>query len=159
MNKQEAKILITKILEEASKLIPKNIDSDLKAINEYPDVPEWHPYEDKIWTLGEDIRQILIEHKSLRKDKKLLNLFLEICMNRNAKRGRQSFIMLFCFKHCAEYAPMIITQVDDKFVEGHVILAINKMHATGYRNLIAKFCESKNTWIRNEAKKYMASHK
>lgn len=49
--------------------------------------------------------QILREHTSLRKDKSLLDSFLSIATNRNAKRGRQIFIILLGYKHCAEYAP------------------------------------------------------
>jgi hypothetical protein len=154
----EAKNTVIEIVSRANLLVPKELKPDLKALEGYPDVPSWHKFEIDVWNFGEDIRQILEHYKPLRKDKDLLDLFLTICLNRNSKRGRQTFIMLFEFKHCVGYAKQIVSQLNDKFVEGHVIRCLNKMQAGGFGGQIKKFTEHKVRWIRNEAKKYMEKY-
>ena len=155
MTKEEAIIKIKKIVRETSKLIPLSYEDNLPPIKLYPDIPAWHSYEGEIWQKGEEIRQLLCEHKNLRKDKELLQLILSIALNRNAKRGRQSFIMLLWYKHCAEYADLLIKQIDDDFVRGYIIEGLNKMKAGQFVPLVRPYQTDKLTWIRNQAKKYI----
>jgi hypothetical protein len=121
-----------------------------------PGIPKWYDFEMKVWELGEKVRQKLEKCKPLWKDKELLDLFLPICLNENAKRGRQSFIMLFWFKHCEPYSSRIITQINDDFVTGHVIQGLNKMKASGYLEIVRPFTNHKIAWIRNQAKKFVS---
>jgi hypothetical protein len=158
MSKEEPKLKIKQLIAQAEGLIPETLQDNLPDIANIPGVPEWHNYERKIWELGELIRQELAVHKNLRKDKELMDLFLRISLNRNAKRGRQSFIILFWNKHCREYAPQLITQIQDEFVCGHIIEGLNKMHAEGFSEMIREFTQCKVSWIRNQAKKYLATH-
>lgn len=160
MTKEEAKKKIQSIVSKVEKMIPLTYVEDLPPIDKKnPDIPQWHDFEDEIWIKGSDIEQILREHKSLRKDKSLLDSFLSIATNRNAKRGRQIFIMLLEYKHCAEYAPLLIKQIDDPFVDGHIIATLNKMRAYQYTSLIMPFTTHKIAWVRNEAKRYVSRSK
>jgi len=79
--------------------------------------------------------------------------------NKNAKRGRQSFIMLLWFKHCEKYAPILLDQIEDDFVRGHIIEGLNKMKASGYTEIVKKYTNDKTTWIKNQAKKYIENWK
>lgn len=158
MNKEEAKEKIKDIVGKTVKLIPPTYEKDLPPTELFKDVPEWHDYEYKIWDNGERIRQILLEHKSLRKDKSLLDLFLTVALSRNAKRGRQSFIMLFEYKQCTEYAHLLVKQIDDTFVRGHIIRALNRMKAGQYVSLVMPYTMDKTAWVRNEAKRYVNQH-
>jgi hypothetical protein len=95
------------------------------------------------------------EHKKLRRDKQLLEKILTIALNRKAKRGRESFIMLLWYKHCQKYAQLLIEQIDDDFVRGHIIKGLNKMQASNFIEIVTNYKNDNNTWIRNEAKKYI----
>lgn len=157
MTKEEAKKKIQSIVRRVEKMIPLTYVENLPPIDtKNPDIPQWHDFEDEIWIKGSNIDQILREHTSLRKDKSLLDSFLSIATNRNAKRGRQIFIILLGYKHCAEYAPFLIKQIDDPFVDGHIISTLNKMRAYQYTSLIMPFTTDKIAWIRNEAKRYVS---
>lgn len=158
MTKEEAKDKIKEIVGKTIKLIPSTYEKNLPPMKQFIDVPEWHDYEYKIWNNGEQIRQILLEHKNLRKDKSLLDLFLIVALNRNAKRGQQSFIMLFEYKHCAEYADLFVKQIDDTFVSGHIIKTLNKMRTGKYVSFVMPYTTDKIAWIRNEAKKYVIQY-
>ena len=155
MTKNEAKEAVLILLDRAEKLIPATSEKDLPPMDIAPGVPQWHDYEHKIWQIGEEIRQILNTHKTLRKDKELLARFLSVALNRNAKRGRQSFIMLLWYKHCAEYAGLLAAQLEDRSVKGHIIEGLNKMKAGQFTSLVEPFTQDKTTWIRNQAKKYI----
>ena len=144
-----------KLVSRAEKLIPKNLEPDLPPTELLPEVPAWHDFESKIWQCGEDIRQLIETNPALRKDDKLFQRILKISINQNAKRGRQSFIMLFDSKHLSNFAKCLITQLDDEFVNGQVIKSIQKMQVAGFENEIKPFTEHKHAWIRNTAKKYL----
>lgn len=157
MNLEQTKSDIKNLTANAIGLIPATLPANLPEIDGIAGVPNWHDYEKEVWALGEQVRQTLIKHKALRGNAELLDLFLQVCINRNAKRGRQSFIMLFEHKHCMQYAPQLITQINDDFVCGHVLKALNKMQVDGYAPVIENYREHKIAWIRNEAKKYLAT--
>ncbi len=145
-----------KLISQAEKLIPKILEPDLPPAKLNPDVPDWHDFEHKIWRFGNDLRLLIKENPTLKKEDGLFQRILKICTNRNAKRGRQSFMMLFESKQYSKFAAELITQLDDEFVDGHVICAIQKMHAAGFDCEIKPFTEHKHAWIRNAAKKYLS---
>lgn len=155
MDKYEARQRIVQLLSETEKLIPKTLDADLAIFDNFQSIPAWHNYESEIWERGELIRNIFLEYKVLCKDPELMERIVAICLNRNSKRGRQSFIMLLWNEDCKVYAEKLISQLDDKFVYGHIIEGLNKMKASGYVNLVKPYCVDKITWIKNQAKKYV----
>lgn len=144
-----------KLISRVEKLIPKVPEPDLPPIKLNPYIPDWHAFEHEIWRLGDDLRLLIKENQALKRDDKLFQQILRICTNRNAKRGRQSFIMLLGSKQFSRFAANLITQLDDEFVEGYVIATIQKMHAAGFESEIKPFTEHKHAWIRNAAKKYL----
>ncbi|MBN7811805.1 hypothetical protein J0A68_12680 [Algoriphagus sp. H41] len=158
MDNEQAKLKILELFNETEKLIPKDNVPNLDPIDGFPDISQWHSFENDIWKKGETIRQLLKEHKTLSHDKNIIENILSICLNRNAKRGRQSFIMLLWSKNYAEYADKLVSQIDDKFVYGHIIEGLNKMKSPYYLKQVRPFCSDKTTWIRKQAKKYIDQH-
>ena len=146
------------LVAKAEALIPERRVPDLAPMANHPDVPEWHGFEWEVWEIGEQIRQLLVEHPALRKDRKLQEGFVRISTNAKAKRGRQSFVILLGFKSCQVHAATIATQIGDPAVTGHVISTLTKMRAGGFADTVRPYVESNVTWIRNEAKKYMARY-
>ena len=148
-----------KLISQAETLIPKILEPDLPPAKisdkDISGNPAWHDFEHKIWSTGEELRALIQKNPALRKDAKLFQRILNIAKNRNAKRGRQSFIMLLASKQFSNFAADLVTQLDDKFVDGQVICAIQKMRVSGFENEIKPFTENEHAWIRNAAKKYL----
>ncbi|MEZ7496060.1 hypothetical protein QO206_11200 [Leeuwenhoekiella aequorea] len=149
---------IIELINKAKNLTPKKMDKDLSPMEGFPEVPNWHKYEREIWDIGEKIRQIIYTKKSLRKDKEINDLIMEVCMDKKSKRGRQSFILLLGYKHLSGHAPKLITMINDKFVDGQIIDTIYKMQATGFEKDIKPFATDKLTWIRKLAVKYVKKY-
>jgi hypothetical protein len=145
---------IINLINKAETLTPQKIEKDLEPLDEFSQVQNWHKYEIDIWEIGEKIRQVIISKKSLRKDTEIIELIIKFCLNKNSKRGRQSFILLLGYKHLSKYAPQLINLIDDKYVYGQIIDTICKMQATGFEKKILPFRTDKNTWIKNTAIKY-----
>lgn len=155
MTKEEAKKRIIELIKATKKLTPDLHESDLPSFEASPDVPLWHSYESEIWELGEEIRQILAEHKDLRKDDFINDNIITFCLNKNAKRGRQSFILLLGYKNLSEYASQLIKMIEDKSVDGQIIDTIYKMQAVGFEEEIRPFINDKHIWIKKAAIKYI----
>jgi hypothetical protein len=151
----EARQRILEKITEAKELIPQKELPTLPRSKELLGAPEWYDFELEIWDLGEEIRQIMVQYPKLREDKQLAEQILEIAIDRRAKRGRQSFILLLEYKVYSEYAPRLIAQLDDPAVDGHVISTVLKMRAPQFVDEIEPFTNHKMTWIRNYAKKYV----
>ncbi len=149
---------ILELIKKAENLIPTKMEKDLEPLDGFPNVPSWHKYETDIWEIGEEIRQLIFKKKSLRKDDEINDLILNICLNRNSKRGRQSFILLLAYKHLSRYAPQIIEMIDDKFVDGQIIDTIYKMQASGFEKEIEPFKIYQQTWIKKLATKYVEKY-
>jgi len=149
---------IINLLSKAKDLTPGELEKDLEPIEGFPDVPNWHDYENKIWAIGENIRQIIFSKKSLRKDEEINDLIIEFCLNKNSKRGRQPFVLLLGYKHLSDYAPKLIRLINDKYVDGQIIDAIYKMQAKGYGKEIRPFVTHKIIWIRKTAIKYLEKY-
>lgn len=155
MYKEEGKLKVLKLLHETENLIPDNLVPNLDSLDGFPDIPQWHQFESEIWKNGETIRQIVKENKSFLKDNNIIEGILSIALNRNAKRGRQSFIMLLWNKSSARFADELVNQLDDEFVNGHIIEGLNKMKVADYVTQVRPFCKVKITWIRKQANKYI----
>ena len=158
MESQMEKDTILELIAKAKELTPVQLEPDLEPIEGFPDVPNWHDYEHKIWAIGANIRTIMFSNKSLRKDKDINDLVIYFCSNKNAKRGRQSFVLLLGYKHLAVYAPKLIKLIDDEYIDGHVIDTIYLMQSEGYEKEIRPFATHKITWIRKTALKYLEKY-
>ena len=150
----EFDILIKKTVEK----IPDTELPDLPYMKEAPDVHEWYMFEHEIWDIGEEIRQLVVKHKKKFTEEQITRI-ISICLDRRAKRGRQSFVMLLNKKAYCDYSERIISLLSDDDVEGHVIYSLYRMQAGQYNELIKPFLNHKRTWIRNEAKRYIQRYK
>jgi hypothetical protein len=159
MGRELDKEKIIEYLREVKSLIPNVLEPDLPPSKLFPDVPEWHSYEFKVWQIGEKIRQILVKDNKLKEDEEIAEQIVRIAANRNVKRGRQSFIMLLGSKRYAKYASQIINHINDEFVYGHVLSTIIKMQVWDYKYEIEPLVSDKSAWIRNKAKKYIEKTK
>ena len=148
---------LDKLLTEAELLIPDEELPYLPYMESAPDVHDWYAFENELWGKGEEIRQhIVLGKKKLKKEQ--IERIVSICMNKNAKRGRESFILLLGRKCYIDYAEKIATLLTDADVDGHVIDTLYKMGAEGYTSQIAPFTSHNRTWIRNKAKKYIEKY-
>jgi len=149
---------ILELVAQAESAVPADLVSDLPPGKHTSAAPEWHGFEHKIWGHGESIRKLLAEQKSLRRDEELQRTFLRVACNPNAKRGRQSFIMLLGYSCCAGHAPRIAEQLSDPSVVGHVIDTLLKMRCPDYVQDISAFTKSDPAWVRNKAKAYIKKY-
>lgn len=145
---------IDKLLLTAEKLIPLTLLPD-QPPGKYSDQPEWYMFEHDIWKLGEQIRLFLVENKKYKLNDSQLKRINQIATNKNAKNGRQSFIMLLGYKKYQSYSSDIASQIYDSNVAGQVIDTLLKMQAPGYGEIIRPFTTSKFLWIKKKAKKYI----
>ena len=150
--------VLNNLLTSAEALIPKENLPDLPFMDLVPDVHDWYKFESELWGVGENIRQFLLENKN-KLNRSQIERIVEICLDKRAKRGRQSFVMLLGKKMFRDYAEQIVTLLNDVDVDGHVIDTLYKMGATEYTDLIEPFLTHNRTWIRNEAKRYIQKYK
>ena len=151
---EDIRLRIKTLVADAEAAVPSTPKPDLPPGQYTQGAPEWHSFEHTIWAIGEDIRQLLLKKKSLRNDDDLQSTFAAISVNRNAKRGRQSFIMLLGYTSCQQYSYSIASQLDDPDVTGHVISTLLKMQAPDFVQEISKFLDHDISWIRRKAKAY-----
>lgn len=149
----DARRQVLDILSKAESLIPGALVPDLPP-KDFPGVPEYHDFEHDIWNCGEEIRPLLTKSPKLRSDADIQKKILSICLNKNAKRGRQSFIMLMGSTKFSQFAKDIVSQINDHSISGHVIDTLIKMRAKGYSKEVLPFLENETAWIRNKAKQY-----
>lgn len=145
-------------LHRAKNNIPRISVPDLPGQKNFPEVPEWHDFEHSVWSSGEKIRGFFQRKPKLRSDLDLQKSILEICKNRNAKRGRQSFVLLLGSPKCVHLAEEIVSLIDDNDVYGHVISALIKMKAAGYTERVEFYTDHKVAWVRNKAKAYVEKY-
>ena len=149
---------LNNLLTRAEALIPEENLPDLPYMDLAPDVHDWYEFEHKLWEIGEEIRQFISENKN-KLNKNQIDRIVSICLDKKAKRGRQSFVMLLGKKIYNSYADMIVTVLNDDDVEGQVIDTLYKMGAKEYVEQIEPFLTHNRTWIRNEAKRYVQKYK
>ena len=149
---------LNNLLTRAEALIPEENLPDLPYMDLAPDVHDWYEFEHRLWEIGEEIRQFLSENKN-KLNKNQIDRIVSICLDKKAKRGRQSFVMLLGKKIYNSYADMIVTVLNDDDVDGQVIDTLYKMGAKEYVEFIEPFLTHNRTWIRNEAKRYVQKYK
>ena len=149
---------IDNLLNRAEALIPEENLPDLPYMDLAPDVHDWYEFEHKLWDVGEEIRHFLSENKNKLNNNQIDRIVL-ICLDKKAKRGRQSFVMLLGRKIYSDYANQIVTVLNDDDVDGQVIDTLYKMGAKEYVKQIEPFLTHNRTWIRNEAKRYVQKYK
>lgn len=155
MNRNDFNTVVNSLLDKAESLIPQADMPPLPFMENCPDVHDWYEFEHQLWDVGEEIRQLIAnEHKELNKEQS--NRVCRICTDKNGKRGRQSFIMLLGKKRYYEYASEITKLLSDDDIDGHVISTLYKMGTIEYQQLVEPFLNNEMTWIRNEAKRYIA---
>lgn len=142
------------LIEAAKKHIPNHVLPDLPCTPELPGVPAWYEDELAIWNQGEAIRQLVCTARKKLNNTQVMEI-LDICQNQNARRGRESFVMLLGQRAYAAYAPQIAALLGDRDVGGHCIYTLYKMGAAGYSAEIAPFLADERTWVRDYAKRYM----
>ena len=142
------------LLTKAENLIPNEELPELPYMDVASEVHEWYQFEYQLWNVGEKIRLLTAEHKKELNELQVKRI-IEICLDQKAKRGRQSFILLLGKKCYCTFADEIIDLIDDDDVGGHVIATIRKMQVGQYVDKVKPFLDHKQTWIRNEAKKYI----
>jgi len=147
---------IERLLAKARALTPKDFLDPLPPDESLGGVPAWREFEHQIWAIGEDIRRLLLKNPRLRSDVRLQVGIMDVACDRRAHRGRQPFVMLLGYRSCAGYSGRLAGHLDDSFVNGHVISTLYKMRASGHSRAIRAFLVSKVTWVRDEAKRYLA---
>ena len=149
---------LNNFLTRAEALIPKENLPDLPYMDLAPGVHDWYEFEHRLWEIGEEIRHFLSENKN-KLNKNQIDRIVSICLDKKAKRGRQSFVMLLGKKIYNSYADMIVTALNDNDVDGQVIDTLYKMGAKEYVEQIEPFLTHNRTWIRNETKRYVQKYK
>ena len=158
MDRKDFDSTLDSLLFKAEDLIPEEGLPDLPYMDLAPDVHEWYEFEHRLWEIGEDIRLFLSENKN-KLTKNQIERIVAICLDKKAKRGRQSFVLLLGKKIYNSYADKIVTVLYDDDVDGQVIDTLYKMGAKEYVELIEPFLAHNRTWIRNEAKRYILKYK
>ena len=95
------------LLTKAEKLIPNEELPDLPYMDAAPDVHGWYQFEHQLWDVGEEIRQLIAEHHKKLNEPQVKRI-IEICLDKRAKRGRQSFVLLLgkkCYCTFADESP------------------------------------------------------
>ena len=148
---------LDELLTESESMIPDEVLPDLPFMETAPDVHDWYCFEHELWEKGEEIRQHILYGKK-RPNTEQVERIVSICMDKRAKRGRESFVMLLGKKCYVNYAEKIATLLNDSDVDGHVIDTLYKMGADGYDTQIKQFTNHNRVWIRNKAKKYIEKY-
>lgn len=112
-----------------------------------------------IWNTGEAIRRILKKKRSLRTKASIWRGVEEVCRNRFFGRGRESFVMLLGQYGGKDRALLLRELLSDEEVAGHALYALRLLGCPDALPEIERFLHAETTWIRNEAKKYVAKVK
>lgn len=121
-----------------------------------PDGPiTWVNHETLAWSLGESIRQALRRHRGLRKDPALWSGVEAIARDRSVGKGREPFVMLLGQYGGRDRAPVLLQLLDDPEVVGHALYALRLLAVPGAEMTARALLRSRQTWVRNEAKKYL----
>ncbi|MDY6171642.1 MAG: hypothetical protein SPH94_00405 [Fusobacterium necrophorum] len=154
MDRENFDSKIDSLLKNAEQKIPNEDLPTLLPIEYLPNISKWHTFEHELWNIREIIRQTIHdEQKNLNVEQ--ADRVRQICLNPNAKRGRQSFVMLLSRKRYFAYADRLINLLQDVDVSGHVLDSLYKMRALQYHEEVKPLLNSEYTWISNLAKRYM----
>ncbi len=150
-NKEE----IIAACNEALKLAPAEYPPDLPPSKDLLDAPDWYRFEHNAWPIGERIRQSLQRNPKLKVDCDVLEKIIEVIRCKNLRRGQQSFSMALGFVTARPYADDISPFLSDKDIDGQIVDTLLKMKADGHAREVEPLVQSKHTWIKNLAKKYL----
>lgn len=145
---------LVNLAREALRLAPPTFPADLPT-SKIAKKPEWYPFEDTCWALGENIRQKLLRSPRLRGNPQLIGAILDVIEQRNLRRGRQSFVMLLGSVKAAYAAPRLALWATDSDIDGHVVDSLLKMRVAGYSQVVEPHLSSEFSWIRRKAETYL----
>jgi HEAT repeat protein len=114
----------------------------------------WRRYETLIWEIGEKFRQVLKQHKVLRKEPNLFSSLERVTLDSQFGKGRESFVMLLGQYGNKDVVGTLRELLKDQEVQGHAVYALRLIGAPEVQESIRPFLQSSKTWVRNEAKKY-----
>lgn len=154
MDRKQFDKKLNELLSNAELMIPEEFLPDLPFMETASDVHDWYDFEHELWEKGEEIRQHILYGKK-KPNTEQVERIVAICMDKKAKRGRESFVMLLGKKCYINYAEKIAILLNDSDVDGHVIDTLYKMGADSYSTQIKPFVNHNRAWIRNKAKKYI----
>lgn len=121
-----------------------------------PDGPIiWVNHENLAWSMGESIRQALRRHRKLRSDQTLWSAIEAIATDPAVGKGREPFVMLLGQYGGGDRAPILLQLLDDAQVVGHALYALRLLGAPGAERKARELENSRRTWIRKEARKYL----
>ena len=141
--------------EQALEIAPEKFPPDLHSNELLAGAPAWYPFEYRAWELGESVRQTLARHRKLRADPKVQSLLLRVILERNLRRGRQSFVFGLACKSAQPQARHIAPFLKDPDIQGQVLDALIKMRARGFDEKVKPLLDSPYKWIRSLARKYI----
>jgi hypothetical protein len=147
---------IVRMCSSASALAPREEPPDLGTDD--AGVPRWHPYEFKVWQIGEDIRLALKAAPKLRADSQVQECLLMVAEDRRFRRGRQPFIMNLGYRAAASHAARVAALLGDDDVAGHALDTLLKMDASGFARQVWPLVTAQPAWVRKLAKKYLKRH-
>jgi len=153
--KLESEQEILAACEKAIRLAPIEFPPTLPPSKELSGAPEWYPFENQAWPIGESIRQAFARHPKLKKRENVIAKVAEVATCRNLRRGRQSFIMALGFVSARHYADRLARFLGDPDVDGQVLDTLIKMRISGYTHEVDLLLQSDKPWIRRLAKKYI----
>lgn len=120
---------------------------------------DWLEFEHRMWTLGEDLRELFKKNKKWRGKNDLNDLIALVLLDSAFGKGRQTFALLLGnYGIGGEYDSVLGKVLSDNQVCGHAIKSLNKLKADGYCQPVLNILKEKHpTWIKKAAKKYIKS--
>ncbi len=146
---------IVNICERALGMAPEAYPPTLPSSPELLGAPAWYGFEHAAWPLGEDVRQAFSRTPRLKSDSAAVSKVVEVATCRNLRRGRQSFITALGFVAASDYASRLAQFLGDPDVEGQVVGTLLKMKVAGFAGQVRPLTNSKQTWIRRLAERYL----
>jgi hypothetical protein len=139
---------------EALSLAPESLLPPLPPSPELLGAPAWYPFETSAWTLGENIRQCLLQRPRLKSRATVLQAIAEVALCERLRRGRQPFVGLLGFRGAAQYASRLLPLLADEDVDGHALSVLLRMRAVGYQDEVRHLLVSDRAWVRRIARRY-----
>jgi hypothetical protein len=140
--------------QRAISLAPSDWPPTLTPSNDLWGAPAWYPFEWEAWPIGESIRHAFVKNRRLRRPE-IFRSVVQVTECPNLRRGRQSFVMALGFSEAREFAPRLVSLLDDPDVAGHVVHTLLKMKAAGYGPAVKPLIDCDTAWIRRLAKRYV----
>lgn len=146
---------VVNICERALGMAPEAYPPTLPSAPELLGAPAWYGFEHAAWALGEDVRQAFSRTPRLKSDPAVVSKVVEVATCRNLRRGRQSFITALGFVAASGHASRLAQFLGDPDVDGQVVSTLLKMKAAGFSGQVRSLTNSKQTWIRRLAQRYL----